>query len=181
MKKSTIEIAKEIGGSYNPQTNTIDCRGERVYFQDHWFNEKGSFDFKLINTSSNWDNMFDCCPLEYLPKDFTIPSHVKSCNYMFNGCINLTHLPENFILPDGIQYCVNMFYGCFKLTHLPDDFIIPDTVISCKRMFGGCYALTQLPTTFRIPFTADWQDMFTDCGYNERKQYSPRDYIVMEV
>ena len=173
------QIAKTFAGSYDYQTNTFDCKGHDVQFRNSWLDENGSFDFKLINTSISWDFMFDgCSQLKYLPEDFIIPDHVKSCNYMFNYCTNLEKLPQNFILPNSVTMCVNMFYGCISLTELPQDFTIPNSVTLCRRMFANCLYLDHLPTNFHIPDKADYQDIFLDCNHGK---FNAKDYLIVEL
>ena len=134
-------IAKGIGGEYIPETNTIDCKGNFIRFDNWWLNEQGSFDFKLINTSDDWSFMFNGCNcLKYLPEDFTIPEGVKNCSAMFQQCTSLTHLPENFTIPNSCTNCYSMFFRCVSLTKMPDNFHIPSRC-DCFNMFYCCERL----------------------------------------
>ena len=158
------QIAKEIGGVYIPETNTIDCKGKKVKFKNSWLDENGSFNFKLINTSNDWFDMFKWCALTHLPDDFIIPEGVTNCSSMFENCKSLTHLPDNFIIPNTVIDCFCMFSGCESLTHLPDNFTIPDSVTCCNAMFYECYNLTHLPDNFTLSDNIiDCNSMFYDC------------------
>ncbi len=158
--EKNIKIAEEIGGIYDVESNTIDCRNHQVRFKNSWLNANGSFDFKLINTITDYDNMFHrCTELRYLPKHFTIPEGVTTCGNMFYSCVSLTHLPENFRLPSTINWCDRMFLGCINLRYLPEQFMIPVGATNCEEMFGCCQSLMQLPRNFTIPNTIN------DCDY----------------
>ena len=120
-------IAFEIGGEYDPKTNTIDCKGNYVHFKNEWLDENGTFNFNLINTSNNWAYMFyNCSNLLKLPDNFKIPETIKYCKSMFSYCINLKELPNNFTIPNNVQRCDLMFYECKKLKELPKSFTIPE-------------------------------------------------------
>ena len=199
-------IAKEIGGEYIPETNTIDCKGNKVKFKNTWLNNKGSFDFKLINTSDDWSGMFshcsklshlpedfiipegvtecyymfaDCELLTHLPKEFKIPNSVVDCNYMFIRCVSLWELPNNFILSNNIITCRGMFVDCKFLTNLPDNFTIPESVMDCSDMFAGCNGLKCLPDNFRIPNNSICNDIFYGCHNLENKD--PKAYRMWEI
>ena len=159
------QIAKIIGGEYIPETNTIDCKGNKVRFEDYWINEDGSFNFKLINTSNDWSFMFyDCTNLTHLPDDFTIPEGVIDCSSMFSDCKSLTHLPDDFTIPEGVINCYRMFSNCKSLTHLPNNFTIPNSVEDCSYMFNWCTSLIHLSENFTIPESVeDCSYMFYEC------------------
>ena len=175
------QIAKEIGGEYIPETNTIDCKGNKVYFKNSWLDENGTFDFKLINTSNDWFRMFwDCDKLTHLPDSFTIPDHVESCECMFYRCRSLTHLPDNFTIPDSVTNCSNMFHNCVSLNGLPENLTISKNVVNCEHMFEGCESLTDLPDNFCIPVEVPYHNgIFDDC--NKLKHINPEHYIMVEV
>lgn len=178
--KKYQQIAAEIGGEYVIETNTIDCKGNKVWFKNNWLNENGSFDFKLINTNNNWSNIFyDCDKLTYLPEDFTIPEGITDCSCMFKNCYKLTHLPEDFTIPEGVTDCSYMFENCYELTHLPEDFTIPNTVVNCNGMFYFCESLTDLPDNFHIPKEAKHTIIFYDCDKLQNKD--PEGYIMWEL
>ena len=142
--KKYQKIAEEIGGEYIPETNTIDCKRNKVYFKNDWLDENGSFDFKLINTSNDWSFMFNyCTQLKYLPDDFIIPDDVKDCSSMFQKCTQLKYLPENFTIPESVKDCDSMFFGCYQLVELPPMFHIPYNCHSFN-IFFGCDALHKL-------------------------------------
>ena len=200
------QIADEIGGVYIPETNTIDCKGNKVKFKNNWINENGTFDFKLINTSNDWSKMFynctnlthlpedfiifnnvtdchemfrDCTSLIYLPDNFTIPKNVINCCSMFRCCDSLTHLSNNFNIPESVVNCNNMFSFCKKLIQLPDNFTIPNSVIYCNFMFYLCKSLTHLPNKFYIPADAECIDIFYGCIKLENKDLNA--YMMWEI
>ena len=146
-------IAKGIGGEYIPETNTIDCKGNFIRFDNWWLNEQGSFDFKLINTSDDWSFMFQYTKIKYLPEDFIIPDHVKCVQQMFAMCLRLTKVPYNFTIPNGVT--------------------------NCRLMFFRCESLTELPPNFHIPTHADCTNIFHDCDKLENTD--PEHYILMEI
>ena len=144
-------IAYEKNLIFNKENKTIDCKGLTFIFNNSWFKETGTFDFKLINTSNNWDYMFyECSNLTHLPETFEIPSHVISCNSMFEDCKNIKNLPENFIIPEKVTSTKRMFYNCNSLISLPDNFTIPNNVKDSSRMFYRCESLTHLPDKFKL-------------------------------
>lgn len=159
------KTASEIGGEYIAETNTIDCKGKKISFKDWWLNDKGSFDFKLINVFSDWSMMFYRCKhLKYLPEDFIIPDYVTTCHYMFDSCDSLEYLPDNFTIPNNVTNCTGMFFGCKKLLNLPANFKIGTSVKSCANMFNGCEYLTFLPKDFIIPNSVEeCNGMFYNC------------------
>jgi len=170
-------MAKIVGGEYIFETNTIDCNGNKVGFNNWWLNDEGSFDFKLINTSNDWSFMFsDCNELIYLPDDFTISNTVTDCSYMFDNCYKLTHLPNNFTIPNGVTNCFRMFCGCKSLTFFPKDFNLPNTIENCSYMFEYCKSLRQLPDNFTIPNNIkDCYGMFLDC---QSLTHLPKDFHI---
>ena len=173
-------IAKEIGGEYISETNTIDCKRNRVYFNNEWLDENGSFNFKLINTFNDWSFMFNYCDkLTHLPKDFIIPNGVTNCSNMFCHCESLTHLPDNFTIPGSVTNCECMFDGCVLLTHLPDSFTIPNNVKNCEFMFVNCESLTYLPDNFHIPVDVDSTEIFTGC--TKLEYTDPKAYMMWEI
>jgi hypothetical protein len=180
--KKCRRIADEIGGKYNIKTNSIDCKGNKVRFKNSWLTN-GTFNFKLINTSNDWSNMFkyyDCNKLTHLPEDFTIPNTVTNCGRMFTFCNSLTHLPDSFIIPNGVTDCNNMFYNCKSLTHLPDNFTIPNNITDCSFMFGNCSKLTHLPENFHIPKNViDYSFIFNGCDKLENKD--PEAYRMWDI
>ena len=163
--KKYQSIAKEIGGEYILETNTIDCKGNKVEFKNDWINEDGSFDFKLITISNDWSFMFsECSNLTHLPEDFIIPQHVVDTNRMFYNCISLTHLPEHFTIPQSVVNINRMFFRCVCLKHLPKSLLIPNGVEDCSFMFARCYDLIDLPENFTIPNTVQYCiNMFYNC------------------
>ena len=174
------QIAEEIGGVYIPETNTIDCKGNKVYFKNSWLDENGSFNFKLINTSNNWSYMFDDCDkLIYLLDNFTIPNGVIGCHRMFSNCKFLTHLPKNFTIPNSVIDCSYMFNWCISLIHLPENFTIPESVEDCSYMFYQCSNLTHLPENFHIPYNVTDYGMFAWC--NKLKTIDPKAYMIWEM
>jgi len=174
------QIAKEIGGEYIPKTNTIDCKGLKVQFEDYWLDQNGSFTFKLINTSNDWSNMFyDCVNLNHLPEDFMIPNHVVDTNRMFYGCESLQYLPDNFTIPNSVVDCSWMFKYCYFLIRLSDNFTIPKSVTNCRGMFKFCESLTQLPYCFHIPEDANSNNIFDGCDKLENKD--PKAYMMWEI
>lgn len=174
-------IADEIHGEYIPETNTFDCMGNDVCFHNEWLNRNNSFDFKLINTSDDWNDMFRYCHhLQFLPEHFAIPSHVKWIECMFHGCCYLTHLPEGFTIPDGITSCDGMFVGCISLQYLPESFTLPKSVKEVYRMFSGCTSLKSLPVSFHIPNDCQCcSTMFENCDQLDDPDY--RSYLMIEV
>ena len=154
-------IAMEIGGEYNKETNTIDCKGNDVRFKDEWFDENGTFNFTFINMSNSLGYMFmNCKNLRILPNNFTIPQGTKYCQEMFDGCINLEKLPDNFTIPNSVKDCTWMFRECSKLKELPNNFTIPSSVQSCSWMFTECSSLEKLPDNFSIPKFSIHDDIF---------------------
>ena len=203
------QIAKIIGGEYDVETNTIDCKGNKVLFENGWLNEEGSFDFNLINTSNDWSYMFSKCfnlthlpeefiiqgdnvvnckrmfygcnHLKHLSKNFTIPEGVVNCYGMFDGCASLTNLPECFILPNSIKNCALMFYDCLYLEHLPEKFSIPNGTENCRSMFNRCMSLTHVPEGFTIPNSVeDTNLMFNEC-YDLKNNKDPNAYKMWEI
>lgn len=202
-------IALFFGGVYDEQTNTIDCKQNRIRFVNWIFNAEGSFDFKLKNVDNgSWPFMFKrCYKLKYLPEDFTIPEGVTECDHMFYGCTSLKRLPENFNLPSTIKHCDWMFLGCDDLLDvprnfniptgcitcdgmfsgcqsievLPDQFTIPNTVLSSTDFFFNCYSLIELPYSFTIPADCDTYDMFTGCENLTEQQKDVSQYRMLEV
>ena len=159
-------IAFEIGGEYNKETKTIDCKGKQVKFKNEWLDEHGTFDFTFINTSKDLSYMFyNCKNLIKLPNNFAIPNNVVSCYNMFLNCLNLTKLPNSFNIPNNVKQCCGMFYKCENLIKLPDTFKIPNNVEDCSDMFYGCNNLTKLPNDFTIPnnIVIDCRHMFEGC------------------
>ena len=145
-------IAYYIGGEYDHKTNTIDCKGNKIYFKNDWLDENGTFDFTFINTTDNWSNMFnECTKLKKLPENFSIPNGIKYCYEMFNDCTSLEKLPNNFNIPNTVVDCTWMFFNCKKLKELPKAFTIPKSVDQCPWMFSGCSSLENLPDNFSIP------------------------------
>ena len=194
IKESTEDyyrfIAKEIGGKYIPEINTIDCKGH---------------DFKLINTSSDWSNMFSSCyDLKYLPEDFTIPNHVtningtfshtnlfylpnnftipnniESCSVTFSCCAWLTHLPESFRISENTKTCSFMFCNCRALKYIPEGFTIPNSVEFCMSMFENCMSLPSLPKSFHIPANSSCRNIFEGC--DNLTFHNPERYMMWEI
>ena len=199
------QIAKIIGGEYDVETNTIDCKGHDVRFHNDWLNKKGSFDFKLTNTSSYWTNMFNSCyDLKYLPKDFTIPNHVtnidgafshtnllylpnnftipnniESCSCTFSCCAWLTRLPESFRISENTKTCSFMFCNCRALKYIPEGFTIPDGVEFCMSMFENCMSLPSLPKSFHIPANSSCRNIFEGC--DNLTFHNPERYMMWEI
>ena len=171
-------IAFEIGGEYIKETNTIDCKGNKVRFKNEWLNEEGTFNFKLINTSNNWTCMFDgCFKLIKLPDNFTIPNNIISCEAMFYHCIRLLRLPDNFTIPNSVTDCDDMFNNYINLRELPDNFTIPDNVKDCSFMFYKCEKLTKLPDNFSIPKYSNYDNIFSHSGM-ENSMYYKEEYLL---
>ena len=154
-------IAYYIGGKYNKETNTIDCKGNSIRFKDEWLDKNGTFNFNFINTSETLNYMFmGCKKLRTLPNNFTIPTGTKYCIEMFDGCINLEKLPDKFAIPESVIDCTWMFRECKKLKKLPDKFTIPSSVRACPWMFTECDSLEKLPDNFSIPKFSIHNDIF---------------------
>lgn len=200
------EIAAEIGGVYDKETNTIDCKQKQFTFKNHWFNRDGSFDFKLTNLSDDLSLMFiRCKKMRYLPEHFTIPEGVVNCASMFGNCVNLEQLPENFTLPSTLKYCEHMFYDCESLFNISftlpngvvdihemfahcssleiiiDDFTIPNSVESCYGLFSSCESLCNVPAKFTIPAECDCDDIFIGCDNLTDEQKDVDQYKLLEV